>query len=354
MGKDLTALSGGQDVSVSNLFDAYHNAGAKGQFHEGSLYRGTIVHINPIDQSYSVRTESPATTFDNCYYASGVAGALLGFKINTVLAPGTKVMLVPTTPPIIITVLGSDPSDHGNRETRSATGVDNVGRDDLWKSLQQEVESTHSTSTHNADTQVGELEIGNQMGVAIQLMTHFAKLSAGDRAKIEVCVLNDMVRIVSDNFKHHSAFGDQEIYNDGRLNVRFDGTSYPHEAWGRENEGDPLCEVEEKQVKFDSVAETGRWRFSQYLGWLGDFLHLFITEPENMLGNMAQNRAGHSRIWTGSDGTILIQSIADIVLERVIKVQVPIQHKDSKDPQGVRVEDFENLETHPLKKRDIG
>ena len=78
--------------------------------------------------------------------------------------------------------------------------------------------------------------------------------------------MDDMVRIVSETFKHYSAFGDYQIYNDGRLNVRFDGTSYEHESFGKLSDQDPLVDLDSNKVDFkDTFTQTGRWRFSEYI-----------------------------------------------------------------------------------------
>ncbi len=52
------------------------------------------------------------------------------------------------------------------------------------------------------------------MGVAIALLTTMAQVKASDRAKIEMCFLRDIIRIVSRAFVHHHALGDIKIYDE--------------------------------------------------------------------------------------------------------------------------------------------
>ena len=54
----------------------------------------------------------------------------------------------------------------------------------------------------------GELDLTNLHGVGVTLLRHLASLQAGDLARVECHLLDDLVRIVAQNFRHHSAIGD--------------------------------------------------------------------------------------------------------------------------------------------------
>jgi hypothetical protein len=101
------------------------------------------------------------------------------------------------------------------------------------------------------------------------------------------------------------------------------------------------------------MKRTGRWRFSQYVGWLGDFLHIFVTDPPTVLGEIAgaNYRSGKARIHAGSDGTILMQSVAEIVLERVIRIPVPIPAENMDDPEKWTKEQIATLDASFLKNK---
>jgi hypothetical protein len=206
--------------------------------------------------------------------------------------------------------------------------------------------------TNPNDLLEGEFAISNNFGVAIQFLTTLIKIQASERAKIEASLMDDMVRIVSETFKHYSSFGDFQIYNDGRLNVRFDGSSYEFESFGKENNTDTLVNVDNKQVEFEKTYnETGRWRFSEYIGFLGDFIHTFVTEPNETLAAIAAEaiRPGKARMQMHSDGTILMQSVADIAIERVCRVVSPTEIKRQDDPEGNKKNEFDKLNKEYLK-----
>ena len=62
--------------------------------------------------------------------------------------------------------------------------------------------------TPGRDVLPGEKEYSNNMGVWLRLLINMAQLSAGELAKVEVGLMNDMVRIVDNYFAHHNVGGD--------------------------------------------------------------------------------------------------------------------------------------------------
>jgi hypothetical protein len=194
----------------------------------------------------------------------------------------------------------------------------------------------------------GEVNIRDAMNCGIQLMAGLARLTAAERAVVEASVVNDMVRIVSEVYKNSSAFGEFEIYRDGnRLNAVWQGTSYDHEAWGAEAREDPKAEVATGELGLDTgkkvtPEDTGRWRFSCFLGHLGDFLNLFFSDPIGTLEAGAKAPSGKARVSVGPHGGVLIQSVDQIVLERCVKIPVPVKEHRWDNPKGTKGEDFEN------------
>lgn len=281
--------------------------------------------------------------------AIGLFCGLLGFKFMSRLTQGTSVMLVGGNPSFIIGCVGTMGSVGS---LPRSVGIDDQGPDITHTSSEEDPDSAMWASYGMPiDLLEGEFEISNLLGVGVQFLTSMLRMGAGDRAKIETFLTRDLVRIVSSSFQHFTNFGTEEIDTDGgRVNHRVQGTSYEHEAWGAQKEKDKKGEIGDNDtVKPDSVAETGRWRFSQFKGFLGDFMQFFIMDPETAIGQMAQRNAGKSRVSFHSDGSILFQSVADIALERVTRVLVPFEEKGSHDPEGNTAEEIRKLDEKFLK-----
>jgi hypothetical protein len=310
------------------------NEEARGVLETGKLYIGTIITCLHADQLYHVEVEGSRHIVHNCIWGAGIFCALLGFKTTLLPTVGTRVVVLAGRNPVIVQSIPSDPRDPHAGDTRvivSPTGQIELGN---LKEGETGLGVFHTPPHELLD---GEFEISNALGVAIQFLTNLIKLQGSERAKVEVHLLNDMVRVISDTFKHFNAFGDHQIYNDGGLNVRWDGTSREHEALGLEEESEERAQVDNNEVDFgDDLTRAGRWRYSQFIGFLGDFVHEFITDPGAVLADIGEStRAGKSRFWRGNDGSVLLQSVTEIAIERVVRIPVPMEKKRWDDPEGV-------------------
>jgi hypothetical protein len=317
----------------------------------GRVYTGIIKETHHGDGLYTVEVDGIGTNIV-CVWAAGIFSPILGIRTKYYPALDTKVGILATglnSGWIIATA----PSEKYDKAAGGALTMVGVQLDDeKLEPFEQELDGMGLSVTNPNDLLEGEFAISNNFGVAIQFLTTLIKMQASERAKIEASLMDDMVRIVSETFKHYSSFGDFQIYNDGRLNVRFDGSSYEFESFGKENNTDTLVNVDNKQVEFEKTYnETGRWRFSEYIGFLGDFIHTFVTEPNETLAAIAAEaiRPGKARMQMHSDGTILMQSVADIAIERVCRVVSPTEIKRQDDPEGNKKNEFDKLNKEYLK-----
>lgn len=285
-----------------------------------------------------------------CLWAAGIISGLIG--VNSSYTPPSKTrVLVYYTGGKYSFVIGSYSSILTvPKLKRGVTDHEGPAMGDLQTHATQRRPESKMADSNSApvDETEGEFNMENIMGVGLSLLRGLASIQAGDMARVECLLLDDMVRILSRTYKHHSAFGDFKIVNDGgRLNVEWNGTSLDYEAWGDLKPGDAKAKLENNGDKVnmtdgvDGYTDEGRWRFTQYVGWLGDFINLFVTDPVNTIGKLAadQLRSGKSRIHINNDGAVLVQSVADIVLEKVVRIPVPIRLLRDEDPAGNRSDD---------------
>lgn len=285
----------------------------------------------------------------NCVWAAGIISGLLGFKTSYIPTVKTKVLVYYTGQDVSY-IVGSipttmtDPADYG----RSLLDPDGKAFSESEVYKQRRKGATRLMASHKPpiDLAEGEIAIDNLMGVGIEFLRHMAALTAGDQARVETHLMNDMVRVISGTFRHHSALGDHKIYNDGgRLNMEFNGTLYDFEAYGSLNNQQPRAKMDVsdkpnlgQDSQIDGVNDDGRWRMSQYVGWLGDFVNMWVTDPVQALGRLAadQVRSGKFRCHVNSDGSCLVQSVSEICLEKVVRIPVPIRKRREDDPAGNR------------------
>jgi hypothetical protein len=287
---------------------------------QGSVYRGTVTGWDPDNQTYAVNVRGIDV---RAAHAAGICSRLLGIQTRFRIPLGTAVEVVTTGDRYLIINTHSNNDWFPDNEKDVVDGLetgtgarsgDFPAQSDVWA----------------RDLLSGELDMTNALHAGIQLLTTFARLQGGDLAMVETHVLDDLVRIVSGTFQHFSAFGDQTVFErDGKLNSTEHGTSYEEEAWGVDPDSGSTEKFtsESNKPTPESVARTGRWRYSRFLGYLGDFVHIMVSDPVSGLGSFSSDsiRAGKARVQIQSDGTLLAQSVADIVLERVCRVQIPVQ-----------------------------
>ena len=320
------------------------------------IYVGIVTEVYYPNATCDVEIDGSGAKAQGCVWAAGVLSGMFGFR-TTFLPPVKTRVLVMFTGQYPCYIIGcvpgpiTDPAGHVRPTVDEETNYHNS---QIFHKLRDASSLAYAHHKPPIDLTEGEIQIDNMLGVGLTLLRNMSKLAGGDLATVECHILNDMVRIVSDTFRHYTAFGDYSIVNDGgKLNVQWHGTAHDHEAWGNRKADEPKVTVAGNRVDMASVdgfIDDGRWRFSQYIGWLGNFVHMFVTDPVEQLGRLAadQLRSGKARVHIGNDGTVLVQSVADIVLEKVVRIPVPVRLRPEGDPVGNRTDDTLHS-TDPLK-----
>jgi hypothetical protein len=323
---------------------------------KGTIYEGVVTGTMFPNNTCGVRIDGQDKDIP-CDYAGGIISALLGLKTSYLPPVKTRVLVLFTGTSVshIIGMLPDILVDPGQTREITDPDVASYHASNVFKSRNTSSSRMSASQKPPIDLAEGELQLDNLYGVGLTLLRHLASLQAGDLARVECHILDDMVRIISDTFRHHTAFGDVHIYNDGgKLNATRQGTSYDFEAYGLRRPGDAKAKVDaEGNVDLkdgvDGATDDGRWRLSEYIGWLGNFINLFVTDPVNAIGRLAadQFRSGKARIHINNDGSVICQSVADIVLEKVIRIPVPVPVFRPEDPLGNR--SGEGLDNNYLK-----
>lgn len=303
-----------------------------------SVYTGVINSVNMATRLCTVMVNK--TILTDCVFVPGALAAFMGFT-NTALPPVGATVLVVYMPHTSF-IIGTQPTSLDSYVAYTGAVAGSYNTDLVAKQEAYNVKGPTESDDKNIsapgytmprDMYPGEYSIENNMGIALRLLHNFEQMTAGDLAKIEVHLLNDMVRIVDNYFVHHNVGGDTLIWSNGRCNYESHFTGYPHEAEGKETEKDKYAEEAAENVTdpdkscrpFGDVNATGRWRKSTYVGFLADMIHTWVTDPTDMLSTYAKHadRAGKYRSWVGSDGTVMVQTVAGVQIEVTPRIVVP-------------------------------
>ena len=198
-----------------------------------------------------------------------------------------------------------------------------------------------------------------------------SSIKGSELAQMQCISIDDMVRIISRNYEHFSDFGEYRISNDnGRLTIELLGTSKEDEAKGAQGLKDILKEKEEEDsptgdLRIDSQYATGRWRLKLHIGYLGDQLHMWITKPPDVemlkegldsILDKASQESGVAELFIGSDGTLKVRSVREIISQKVKKIRIPIKKKEAwqrepaEPPPTSQLVQFQENTTHPSAK----
>lgn len=307
------------------------------------IYLATVGEIYP--QSYLVQIDvgSGGGTTYGIMITAWMSG-LLGLQATCMPQKGSQVIVLKNTLQDngLDLILGVVPAGGGFDYTllSSYVGADNTvaypGVKEEQRALSQENLAFFNQGSYPMDGVDGELFVNNALGAGLEILQNLTRLKGSDLAKVEAFVMDDFVRIVSHNFAHITAFGDYTINNaNGRLNVVWKGTSNEHEAFGLQDKSESkgytmaaknLVDVNTEEDTEKTFYEDGRWRFVTYIGKLGGFVHMFITDPQKVLQTNIPDNVTSARhnLHINQDGSMLMQTVGEIAIEKVVRIPVPI------------------------------
>lgn len=306
------------------------------------IYVADVVEIYPVNYTVAISACGANAGTTMGVVVGNILSNLLGLSFKTFPSIGQKVLVLKNTSlnPGFDFVLGSLPDTASTADFMTSTnhiGMDSTaayaGTKDQNKAASILSGVNANNGTYPIDMIDGEGSISMAGGPGIDFLTNLVRLKSTDLAKIECYVLDDFIRILSQNFEQISAFGDYKIINNnGALDVIWSGSCYEYESTGESQPNIPRVDGVKGNViptygaDDEQFYADGRWRFQNYIGKLGGFIHTFITDPERMLKgtNETSNSTGRCSLHCNNDGSFLLQSIGDIVLEKVVRIPVPL------------------------------
>lgn len=324
-----------------------------------SVYPGNVMEVDPVTRRLTVSVLN-GYQIDDCIFASDSIASMLGFSQTSMPVIGAQVLVVYVPgQSYVISGIGANVVDNPEGFSVPATGdVDfEVINDPAFGIRRIEDDRVVAAGyTPGKDILPGEKEYSNNLGVWLRLLINLAQLSAGELAKVEVGLMNDMVRIVDNYFAHHSVGGDKLIWSASGKCIEEDHFSgYGFEAEGKLSEHEKLVDCDSNVVDTRSIEDpvnaTGRWRKSTYVGFLGDMIHTWVSDPTSAISNYAEasERAGKYRCWVGADGMLMVQAVGGVHIQVSPRVTIPEVHHNWNDPEFDIEKAFENLDKSFLK-----
>jgi len=224
--------------------------------------------------------------------------------------------------------------------------------------------NVHANATRPVDVFPGDWAQINDQDVGILVSRYKASLMASDRARIDVSLVDDLVRIVAGYLRIIDSQGETQVLNDGGYPSRWhSATSHQCEKSGFKDYGNPLTKNTGKheqlpksdEARYELIKEDvmSKRRLQLFTGWLGDMLDVFVAKPDpannpELYSNEAKDQ-GLNHIHVDSCGRLVIRSAAGISLQRWDRIPIPKQMYELWDPEGDKIEeDYEPEEKKPV------
>ena len=201
------------------------------------------------------------------------------------------------------------------------------------------------------DVVPGNYVLANEQQVSFAILNLAAVLKATERAKLELYVLDDFVRLTSGQYQHISSAWTQNVLNDYGYNTdEKTGSHHQCEMFGLSTYDKSFTEDDKydqttnensckKLIKNDLLQRN---RYHTYLGHLGGLFNLFIANPDPKVDvtTYSGKQIDQGLLQTHIDGSgrLMIRSAAGICMQRTDKISIPKKLKEPWDPTGQKVE----------------
>lgn len=269
-------------------------------------------------------------------YACGV----LGMKSAPVLEPGTQVLLLSVSNSVYILATVGVPtqnkgllfSNHNGTNTIEVPSDFGESESKISKAAKDKV-NRNSGMFPQTSIPGDKIDL-NAYGVGTIVSGMLASLTASQLANVEVCLLDELVRITSQTYQNFNIQGETEISGqNGLIDEVEKSVAYEHESKGMsytEGEGPSTESAKNNLDKWmDSrrFMKAAHYRFLRFKGATGNFVTEFLADPIEALfsddsGDISVK--GRSFFHKGMEGGFIYSTAGgDITFEIVPKVAVP-------------------------------
>lgn len=227
-----------------------------------------------------------------------------------------------------------------------------------------DVRCIQSNATRCMDMFPGDWAHANTQDIGVAVTHFMATLKASDRARIDVSLIDDLVRIVAGYYRIIDAQGETQTLNDGGYPSRWhSATSHQCEKSAWKDYGPPVViDTGSEEFLEESTAARhklydpdlmSKRRLQVFTGWLGDMFDLFVAKPDpannpELYSNEAKDQGLH-HMHIDACGRMVVRSAGGISLQRWDRIPVPKQMYELWDPEGDKIEeDYEPEEKLPV------
>lgn len=308
------------------------------------ILRGRVDDTYPANNGCLVAVYAMASKLP-CVIASDIHGRIFGAHSLGMPTIGTEVLVYIPTGSNFGYILGILPTIEGDKQVMPRPmvspegGVNSLSSKEAFNAedwnFHPQLLPDHGAGSA-IDVLPGDHGVVNDLNLFVGLLRMVAVLKGSELSKVEAFLIDDLLRITGYNLEEFTSCGERRHSNVNGMTTSEEFIAFnQNESLGMGTKG-TVCATDEsaslisdpEKIGLKPVSErmTGKWRYRQYVGFLGDLFHRIISRPTSEPESLNTSETPDAGVFSehiSRAGNMTIRSLGGMGLHKVDRIPVP-------------------------------
>ena len=307
------------------------------------IFRGRVEDSYPAQAGCIVAVYALASNFP-CVVASDIHGRIFGAKSNSIPPVGTEVVVYLVNGSTYGIILGVIPSVEDSKcdlhrpMVCHEGGVNHISKDDAFNAEEFNITPQYlpdAGASSAVDVIPGDQGWSNDLNMFMGLLRSIAVLKGGEYSKVEAFAIDDLLRLTGYNLEELTSGSERRHINDNGAVTKEETIAFnQNESLGvdqsiaiaTDNEVTLRDNPEEIGLKPLEERMIGKWRYKEYLGYLGDICHRLVTRPTDGVETLGKSDTPDGGVFSehvSRSGKVSSRSLGGIGMHKVDRIPTP-------------------------------
>lgn len=261
------------------------------------IFRGRVEDTYPAQGGCMVAVYALASNLA-CVIASDVQGRHFGARSSSVPPVGTEVVLYLKDGSNYGIILGVLPTIEDSKCDLPRPmichegGVNSISLGEAFNAEEFDITPQYlpdAGASSAVDIIPGDQGWSNDLNMFMGLLRSIAVLKGGEFSKVEAFAIDDLLRLTGYNLEELTSGTERRHINDNGAVTKEETIAFVQsEALGAPDDKTPIATEQTVSLKSDPEKiglapivdrMIGKWRYREYLGYLGDMCHRLVSRP---------------------------------------------------------------------------
>lgn len=307
------------------------------------IFRGRVEDSYPAQAGCIVALYGQASNVP-CVVASDIHGRLFGAKTNSIPPVGTEVVVYFVNGGTYGIIIGVIPSvedskcDIARPMVCHEGGVNHISKNDAFNAEEFDITPQYLPDAGAAsavDVISGDVGWSNDLNMFLGILRAVAVLKGGEYSKVEAFAIDDLLRITGYNLEELTSGSEKRHVNDNGAVTKEETIAFnQNEALGVDD-SDPIATEQQvtlrnqpDQIGLKPIAERmiGKWRYKEYLGYLGDICHRIVSRPTSGTETLDDSDKPDGGVFSehvSRSGKVSSRSLGGMGMHKVDRIPTP-------------------------------